>query len=114
MATAIIGGGVIGLSIARRLSLAGISDIVIIESCNSIGMVTSSRNSEVIHAGLYYQPGSLKAQLCVEGRRMLIDYCIERDIVYKNYGKLIVANKFNQHNDLQNIIEIGKQNGLTK
>ncbi len=86
----VIGAGVIGLAVARELALAG-REVVVIESAEGIGTGTSSRNSEVIHAGLYYAPGSLKARLCVESREALYRYCAARGIAHLRCGKLIVA-----------------------
>lgn len=86
----VIGSGVIGLAVARALALRG-RETIIVERHAAIGMETSSRNSEVIHAGLYYPTGSLKARLCVAGRDALYGYCRERAIPYKRCGKLIVA-----------------------
>ena len=88
--TVVVGAGVVGLAIARELALAG-REVVIVESEAAIGTGTSSRNSEVIHAGIYYEPGSLKARLCVEGRRRLYEYCERRGIAHRRCGKLIVA-----------------------
>ncbi len=87
---AIIGAGVIGLAIAEKLS-EEYSDVFLIEKHPTFGQETSSRNSEVIHAGIYYTKDSLKARLCVEGKRLLYDYCAMHDIPYNNCGKLIVA-----------------------
>ncbi|MCJ8144296.1 NAD(P)/FAD-dependent oxidoreductase [Ancylobacter sp. A5.8] len=87
----VAGAGVVGLAIARALALAG-REVLVIEAAGLIGSETSARNSEVIHAGLYYAPGSLKARLCVEGRRRLYGYCAERNIAHRRCGKLIVAN----------------------
>jgi L-2-hydroxyglutarate oxidase LhgO len=87
---AIIGAGVVGLAIARALSMAG-REVLIVEEGPSFGTGTSSRNSEVIHAGIYYQPGSLMAKLCVTGRKALYGYCESRHIAHKRCGKLIVA-----------------------
>jgi len=86
----VIGAGVIGLAVARALALAG-REVVILEAESAIGTATSSRNSEVIHAGLYYPPGSLKARMCVEGRRRLYAYLIEHGIEHRRCGKLICA-----------------------
>ena len=86
----VVGAGVIGLSIARSLAARGI-EVLVLESSDGIGQGTSSRNSEVIHAGLYYEPGSLKARFCVEGRRALYRYCAERGIPHRRCGKLVVA-----------------------
>ena len=86
----VIGAGVIGLAIARRLALAG-REVIVLEAAEGIGTVTSSRNSEVIHAGIYYKAGSLMAQMCVNGKRALYEYCASHGIPHKNCGKLIVA-----------------------
>ncbi len=87
---AVIGAGVIGLAIARRLALSG-KDVLIIEKADTFGTETSSRNSEVVHAGLYYTPNSLKARLCVEGRALLYAYARARAVPHRRCGKLIVA-----------------------
>jgi len=86
----VAGAGVIGLAIARGLAARGL-DTLILETADAIGTGTSSRNSEVIHAGLYYPPGSLKAGLCVTGREMLYRYCAQHSIPHRRCGKLIVA-----------------------
>lgn len=86
----VVGAGVIGLAVARALARTGLETIVL-ERHKEIGSETSSRNSEVIHAGLYYEPGSLKARLCVAGRDMLYAYCEKRDIPHRRCGKLVVA-----------------------
>lgn len=86
----IVGAGVAGLAIARRLALAG-REVVVLEAAEAIGTVTSSRNSEVIHAGIYYPQGSLMARLCVSGREALYAYCRDHGIPHRNCGKLIVA-----------------------
>ena len=88
--TVVIGAGVIGLAVARALALAG-REVLILEAEERFGTQTSSRNSEVIHAGLYYPPGSLKARLCVAGRDSLYRYCAERGIAHRPIGKLLVA-----------------------
>ena len=86
----VVGAGVVGLAVARSLSLAG-REVVVLESESQIGMHSSSRNSEVIHAGLYYPEDSLKAQLCVQGNELLYAYCDEHRVDHKRIGKLIVA-----------------------
>lgn len=86
----VIGAGVVGLATARALALGG-REVLVVEQHAAIGMETSSRNSEVIHAGLYYPTGSLKARLCVRGRDALYAYCRERGIPHRRCGKLIVA-----------------------
>lgn len=86
----VIGAGVVGLAVARRLALAG-RDVLVLETENAIGTGTSSRNSEVVHAGIYYPPASLKAALCVAGKQKLYTYCAERGVTARNVGKLLVA-----------------------
>ena len=86
----VIGAGVVGLAIARRLALAG-REVIVLEATDAIGTATSSRNSEVIHAGIYYKAGSLMAQFCVSGKRALYDYCRDHGVETRNCGKLIVA-----------------------
>jgi L-2-hydroxyglutarate oxidase LhgO len=86
----VAGAGVVGLAIARKMAARGL-DTLILEAADAIGTETSSRNSEVIHAGIYYPQGSLKARLCVAGRDMLYRYCAERSIAHRRSGKLIVA-----------------------
>jgi L-2-hydroxyglutarate oxidase LhgO len=87
---AVIGAGVVGLAIARELALAG-REVIVLESADSIGTGISSRNSEVIHAGIYYPPGSLKARLCVQGRELLYRFCALNSVEHRRVGKLIVA-----------------------
>lgn len=87
---AVIGAGVVGLAVARRLAMAG-REVVILEAEEAFGTHTSSRNSEVIHAGIYYPTGSLKARLCVAGRKALYRYCAEHDVRHERVGKIIVA-----------------------
>ena len=87
---AVIGAGVIGLAVARALALQG-REVIILESEDAIGLGTSSRNSEVIHAGIYYDTGSLKAKLCVQGKLALYDYCESHGVTHQRCGKMIVA-----------------------
>ncbi|MBF0372000.1 MAG: NAD(P)/FAD-dependent oxidoreductase [Alphaproteobacteria bacterium] len=87
---AVIGAGVVGLAVARALALAG-REVVVLEAADAIGTGISSRNSEVIHAGIYYPAGGLKARLCVAGRRALVPYCREHGVPHRMLGKLIVA-----------------------
>src|SRR5258706_12075965 len=86
----VIGAGVGGLAVARSLALAG-REVTVLEAEGAMGTATSSRNSEVIHAGIYYPPGSLKAKLCVAGRLALYLFLAERGIPHRRCGKLIVA-----------------------
>jgi L-2-hydroxyglutarate oxidase LhgO len=86
----VVGAGVVGLAVARALALAG-REVVVLEQAAAIGTGTSSRNSEVVHAGIYYPPGSLKARLCVQGKARLYDYCESRGVGYRRCGKWIVA-----------------------
>ncbi len=88
--TVVIGAGVIGLAIARELALSG-REVVVLEREKAFGTVTSARNSEVIHAGIYYEPGSLKARVCVDGRQRLVEFCRSHGVGHRICGKLIVA-----------------------
>lgn len=108
----VIGAGVAGLAVARELALAG-REVIVIEAAGSIGTETSSRNSEVIHAGLYYPPGSLKALLCLEGRRLLYRYCAERGVSARAIGKLLVATNEAQVPKLAAIKNNAELNGVT-
>jgi L-2-hydroxyglutarate oxidase LhgO len=108
--TLVIGAGAIGLAIGNELSKID-PDLVIVEKENSFGKHTSSRNSEVIHAGHYYEPGSLKAQLCVEGNRLLYQYLQENSIPHRNTGKIIVATNQDEVRTLQAYLALGEQNG---
>ena len=111
----VIGAGVVGLAVARALALtpkfAG-KELLVLEAANAIGTGTSSRNSEVIHAGIYYPAGSLKAQLCVKGKAMQYDYCEDRGIGFKRCGKLIVATSEAQVAQLCGIIAKAVANGV--
>jgi L-2-hydroxyglutarate oxidase LhgO len=107
----VVGAGVVGLAVARALALAG-RDVMVLEREATIGTGTSSRNSEVIHAGIYYPAGSLKAQLCVAGRDMLYAYCSERGVAHQRCGKLIVANTPSQLAALPAILDKARANGV--
>ena len=107
----IIGAGVIGLAIGERLS-GNFSNLFIIEKHPTFGQETSSRNSEVIHAGIYYPQGSLKATLCVEGKVLLYDYCRKHDIPFNNCGKLIVATTPEEVKVIEGIRETARKNGV--
>ena len=108
----VIGAGVMGLAVARALATAG-REVVILEAENAIGTHTSSRNSEVIHAGIYYPQGSLKARACVEGRQRLYAYCAERGVPHRRCGKLIVATDAAQLDELEGIRQRAHANGVT-
>ena len=108
----VIGAGVVGLAVARALALTG-REVVILESENAIGMHTSSRNSEVIHAGIYYPQGSLKARSCVAGKELLYEYCVAHGVPHRRSGKLVVATDENQLHELQNIQKKAHANGVT-
>ena len=100
-----------GLAVARALALRG-REVMVLEAASAIGTGTSSRNSEVIHAGIYYPPGSLKAQLCVRGKHLLYDHCAQRGIGFSRCGKLIVATSQSQVAQLQSIIAKAAANGV--
>jgi glycerol-3-phosphate dehydrogenase len=107
----IIGGGVVGCAIARELS-ANIEDVFLLEQLPKLGMATSSRNSGVIHSGLYYPAGSLKARLCVEGNRLSREFCLAHSVPYENCGKIIVAAKGKDIAELERLAENGRANGV--
>ena len=110
--TVVIGAGVVGLACARALALAG-REVIVLESENTIGTGTSSRNSEVIHAGIYYSPGSLKAKLCVSGRLALYPFLAGRGVAHRRCGKLIVATEPAQIGELEKIRARGAANGVS-
>ena len=107
----VIGAGVVGLAVARELAQAG-REVVIAEAAEGIGTQTSARNSEVIHAGIYYPPGSLKARVCVEGRKRLYRYLAERGLPHKACGKLIVATSECQKPALETIMARALASGV--
>ncbi|MCC6657756.1 MAG: NAD(P)/FAD-dependent oxidoreductase [Rhodocyclaceae bacterium] len=107
----VVGAGVVGLACARALAHRGI-ETVILEANEAIGLETSSRNSEVIHAGLYYPPGSLKARLCVEGNRRLYEFCTAYNVSHRRCGKLIVATAPEQEEKLAALKSQSAQNGV--
>ena len=108
----VVGAGLVGLAVARALARAG-REVVILEAEDAIGSHTSSRNSEVIHAGIYYPRGSLKARACVEGRQRLYRYCDEHGVPYRRCGKLIVAASDSQALELLTIRKKAQENGVT-
>lgn len=109
--TIVIGAGVVGLACARSLANTG-REVLIIEQHDAIGTETSARNSEVIHAGIYYPKGSLKAKLCISGKEMLYRYCAENGIDHKRTGKLIVATAKDQLDALGGIEKKARENGV--
>jgi L-2-hydroxyglutarate oxidase LhgO len=108
----VVGAGVIGLAVARALANRGL-DVVVLERETAIGTGISSRNSEVIHAGLYYAAGSLKARLCVRGRDQLYAYCASRGVPHQRCGKLVVATDEAQLQGLQALLRRAAANGVT-
>ncbi len=108
---AVIGAGVVGLSVARALAARG-REVLILEAATAFGTGISARNSEVIHAGIYYPENSLKARLCVRGRQLLYAYCEERVIPHRRCGKLIVATNDRQTAGLERLAAQGRANGV--
>src|ERR1700704_386306 len=107
----VIGAGVVGLAVARALALAG-REVIVVEAADGIGTETSSRNSEVIHAGIYYAKGSLMARSCVAGRRLLYAYCAEHGVPHRDCGKLIVATNDAESEKLAEIKGRADANGV--
>jgi L-2-hydroxyglutarate oxidase LhgO len=107
---AVIGAGVVGLAVARALASSG-REVLILEAEDAVGTHASSRNSEVVHAGIYYPRGSLKARTCVEGRERLYAYCDQRGVPYRRCGKLIVATAAEQLDELREIHRRAHANG---
>lgn len=107
----VIGAGVIGLAVARVLQLTG-REVILLEAQDRFGTGASSRNSEVIHAGIYYTPGSLKAALCVRGRHLLYEYCAARSIPHRRLGKLIVAVEKDEESMLYGYMRNAMANGV--
>jgi L-2-hydroxyglutarate oxidase LhgO len=108
----VIGAGVVGLAVARQLARAG-REVIVLEAQSMIGTETSSRNSEVIHAGIYYPKGSLKATSCVAGKQKLYAYCAEHGVPHRRCGKLIVATTEQQKATLEQIRAKAAANGVT-
>jgi len=108
----VIGAGVVGLAVARALAMAG-REVVILEAEDAIGTHTSSRNSEVIHAGIYYPRGSLKARSCVAGKELLYEYCVAHGVPHRRSGKLIVATDEKQLVEVENIQKKAHANGVS-
>src|SRR4029077_4229834 len=107
----VTGAGVIGLAVARRLAQAG-REVIVLEAAEGIGTATSSRNSEVIHAGIYYPTGSLMARLCVAGRKALYAYCAAKGVPHANCGKLIAATNAEEDAMLAGIKRRAEMNGV--
>ena len=107
----IIGAGVVGLAIAKNLSKK-YSNIIVLEKNNTFGLETSSRNSEVIHSGIYYPTKSLKSKLCVRGKQLLFDYCDKHKINYNKCGKLVIANTNEEKIILKSILNQSRINGV--
>ena len=107
----VVGAGVIGLAVARRLAQAG-REVIILEAAEGIGTLTSSRSSEVIHAGIYYKAGSVMARTCVSGKTSLYAYCRDHGIPHRNCGKLIVATSPKETEKLQSIQANAEANGV--
>ena len=107
----VIGAGVVGLAVAREMALQG-RETILLERENAFGTISSARNSEVIHAGIYYPKDSLKAKLCVQGNRLLYEYCRDHQVATQPYGKLIVASDEAQIDDLRAILYKAQNNGV--
>jgi len=107
----VVGAGVVGLAVAERLSRRR-ADVIVVERHDGFGRETSSRNSEVIHAGLYYPKNSLKAVLCVKGRRMLYELCAKAGIPHRKTGKLVVANHPEEQEKIHQVLRQGTENGV--
>jgi glycerol-3-phosphate dehydrogenase len=107
----VIGGGVVGCAIARTLS-AKWSDVFLLEALPKLGMAASSRNSGVIHSGLYYPPGSLKARHCVRGNQLTYEFCTAHQVPHRKIGKLVVASSPSESSELAALVENGRANGV--
>src|SRR6266404_7440373 len=108
----VVGAGVVGLAVARQLALQG-RDVLILEAAAHFGTGTSSRNSEVVHAGIYYPHGSLKARLCVAGRDLLYRFCEQYGVEHRRCGKLIVATSQAQLSELARVRSAAQGNGVS-
>lgn len=107
----VVGAGIIGLATARELSRRGMR-VFLVDKSKQIGSQTSSRNSEVLHAGMHYAPNSKKALFCVEGRQKIVSYCEKKNVEYERIGKIIVARDESQMSDLEAMIERAERNGV--
>jgi L-2-hydroxyglutarate oxidase LhgO len=111
MQVLVVGAGIVGLAIARAAALAG-HEVIVAEAADAIGTGTSSRNSEVIHAGLYYPTGTLRAVHCVRGRRMLYEFCASHGVPHRKCGKLVVATDDAEAARLEAILKQAQINGV--
>ena len=107
----VVGAGVVGLAVARALALRG-REVIVLERHDVIGSEVSSRNSGVIHAGLYYPNGSLKARVCVDGKHALYDFCASHGVAHARTGKLVVATEDDQLGAMDTLIERAWRNGV--
>jgi L-2-hydroxyglutarate oxidase LhgO len=107
----IIGGGVIGCAVAREVSQQW-QDVFLVEQFPKVGMATSTRNSGVIHSGIYYPKGSLKARHCVEGNRLSYEFCVKHNVPYRKTGKLVVAANASEEHELEALAQRGRENGV--
>jgi L-2-hydroxyglutarate oxidase LhgO len=107
----IIGGGVIGCAVAREVSQQW-QDVFLVEQFPKVGMATSTRNSGVIHSGIYYPKGSLKARYCVEGNRLSYEFCVKHNVPYRKTGKLVVAANASEEHELEALAQRGRENGV--
>src|SRR3984957_4884189 len=107
----IVGGGVVGCAVAHAVSRHW-SDVFLIEHMPKLGMGASTRNSGVIHSGIYYPPGSLKAELCVAGNPKMYEFCVAHNVPHRNCGKLVVAESAAQEIELEHLADNGRANGV--
>ena len=111
MRIGVVGGGIVGIAIARALARAGVA-VTVLEKERRVAAHQTGHNSGVVHAGLYYAPGSLKATLCVQGRARIRDYCVEKSLPYRELGKLVVATRADELPALEQIGERARANGV--
>ncbi|MBI4462041.1 MAG: FAD-dependent oxidoreductase [Acidobacteria bacterium] len=107
----IVGGGVVGCALAAEVALH-FEDVFIIEQMPRVGMVTSSRNSGVVHSGIYYPPGSLKARYCVDGNRLTLEFCAAHNVPHRKTGKFVVATTPEEEVELEHVLARGRANGV--
>ena len=107
----IIGGGIVGCAIAYALSSRW-DDVFVLEALPKVGMLTSTRNSGVIHSGIYYPPGSLKARHCVRGNRLAYEFCAAHGVPHHRIGKIVVASSAAEEKELRALMENGRANGV--